>query len=160
MEPITALKGGKFLVFLAAFFAPLKVFMFAVGALVMIDFIFGIIAAKKQKQPIESKKMSKTIIKLLVYQMLIITAHICETYLIDFVPFVQVTLGFLAVVEFYSIGENFSKITGMKFLSYIKGIIMGKLKERLPDAGDITKIEKENAIGSSGDFDADNKSEK
>lgn len=117
--------------------------MCAVGALVVIDFIFGIIAAKKQGEKIESKKMSRTLVKMLIYQLLIITAHICEKYLVDFIPFVQITLGFLAVVEFYSIGESFSKITGMNFISYIKNIVMGKLKEKLPDAGDIDSIKKE-----------------
>lgn len=120
-------------IFLAAFIAPIKNSMIAVSALIAIDFIFGLIAAYKTGQKIESKKMSRTAVKLFVYQVLLISAHLCEKYLLEFIPFVQITLGFFALVEFVSIGESFSKITGQNFIAYAKNIIMSKFKEKLPD---------------------------
>ena len=122
------------LVFLSAFIAPIKDAMVAVSALIAIDFVFGLIAAWKTKEAITSKKMSRTAIKLFVYQFLLISAHLCEQYLLNWIPFVQITLGFFALVEFISIGESFSKITGENFLTYVKKILMEKFKEKLPNA--------------------------
>ena len=122
------------LVFLSAFIAPIKDAMIAVSALIAIDFVFGLIAAWKTKEAITSKKMSRTAIKLFVYQFLLISAHLCEQYLLTWIPFVQITLGFFALVEFLSIGESFSKITGKNFLSYVKGMLMEKFKEKFPTA--------------------------
>ena len=121
------------LVFLSTFIAPIKDAMVAVSVLIAIDFVFGIIAAWKTKECITSKKMSRTAIKLFVYQFLLISAHLCEQYLLNWIPFVQITLGFFALVEFLSIGESFSKITGQNFLTYVKGILMSKFKEKMPD---------------------------
>jgi phage-related holin len=121
------------LVFISAFLAPIKDAMIAVSVLIAIDFVFGIIAACKVKEAITSKKMSRTAIKLFVYQFLLISAHLCEQYLLSWIPFVQITLGFFALVEFLSIGESFSKITGQNFLTYVKGILMSKFKEKMPD---------------------------
>jgi len=121
------------LVFLSTFIAPIKDAMIAVSVLIAIDFVFGIISAWKTKEAITSKKMSRTAIKLFVYQFLLISAHLCEQYLLNWIPFVQITLGFFALVEFLSIGESFSKITGQNFLTYVKGILMTKFKERMPD---------------------------
>jgi hypothetical protein len=78
--------------------------------------------------------MSRTAIKLFVYEFLLISALVCEKYLLSWIPFVQITLGFFACVEFLSIGESFSKITGKNFLSYVKGMLMSKFKEKLPEA--------------------------
>lgn len=127
------LQSSGLIVFLLAFIAPIKNAMIAVSVLIAIDFVFGIIAAIKSKEKIESKKMSRTAVKLFVYQVLLISAHLCEKYLLEWIPFVQVTLGFFALVEFISIGESFSKITGQNFIAYAKNIIMSKFKEKMPD---------------------------
>jgi phage-related holin len=133
---LSNLKANSAVIFLTAFFAPIKASMIAVGVIITLDFIFGIMAAKKRKEKIESKKMSRTLVKMLVYQMLIISAHLCEHYLVDFIPFTQITLGFIAIIEFYSIGEAFTTITGQNFISYAKNIIMAKLKDRFPEVND------------------------
>jgi phage-related holin len=121
---------------LAAFFAPIKSAMLAVGVIIMLDFVFGILAARKKREKIESKKMARTAVKMLVYQMLVVSAHLCEHYLVDFIPFTQITLGFVAIIEFYSIGESFTTITGENFISYAKSIIMSKLKDKFPEVND------------------------
>lgn len=130
---LSNIQSSGLIVFLLAFIAPIKNSMIAVSVLIAIDFIFGIIAAYKTGQKIESKKMSRTAVKLFVYQFLLIAAHLCEKYLLEWIPFVQITLGFFALVEFVSIGESFSKITGQNFIAYAKNIIMSKFKEKLPD---------------------------
>jgi phage-related holin len=143
---LSNLKSSSAFIFLAAFFAPIKASMIAVGVIITLDFIFGLMAAKKRKEKIESKKMSRTLVKMLVYQLLVISAHLCEHYLVDFIPFTQITLGFIAIIEFYSIGEAFTTITGENFISYAKSIIMAKLKDKFPEVNDDFKNNDESNI--------------
>lgn len=116
---------------MAAFFAPIWTSMVAVGALIGLDTVTGILGARKQGERITSKRMSSVIYKMLAYQMIIISAHLCETYLFDQVPFMSITLGFLAITEFYSVAENFQKITGKDFLKYIREYLEDKFKKTI-----------------------------
>ena len=119
---------------LSTFLAPIASVMIAVGVLIMIDFIMGIIAARKTGDKINSKKMSNTLIKMLVYQLLIITSHLIELYLVPWLPILKITLSFIGIIEFLSIGENFTKITKKNFVKYIKDFIQSKLKSNdIPD---------------------------
>lgn len=124
---------------LSAFFITIKVYMIAIGALIILDFILGVIAAMKRKEKINSKRMSDTIIKLLVYQLLIISAQLVQLYFVpEWLPLLGMTLSFLGIVEFFSIGENFSSITQKNFIKFIKDYIKGKLKsENLPKIEDM-----------------------
>lgn len=120
----------KYLFFLlAAFLAPVTNALIAIGVLICIDFILALISTKKTGEKITSRKMSQSIIKLLVYYLLIISAFITETYLMPFAPVVKLTLGFLGMVEFLSIGESFTKITGLPFIKFIKDKLMNSLKK-------------------------------
>lgn len=108
--------------FIGLFFAlitPIKDVMFVVGVLVVVDTLFGLAAAKKLKINIESRKLGRVITKLLAYQLLIISAVLVNN-IAENIPFVKITAGFIGVVEFLSIGENFTKLTGLKFISYLK----------------------------------------
>jgi len=107
--------------------------MIAVGILVIIDFITGLIAAKKQKVAITSKKMGATITKMLVYQLIIITSQLCEIYLVPQIPFIKITLAFLAVTEFTSIAENFQKTTGKDLMSKIRAYLDKKFRGLIKD---------------------------
>jgi phage-related holin len=121
----------KVVVLSAAFFAPIMTAMIAVGVLVTIDTITGVIGAKRIGEKIESKKFGRVVTKSLVYQLLIISSHIIECYLFDMIPIVKITLGFLAMTEFLSIGENFYKCTGKNFVSYIKEYLDVKFRGML-----------------------------
>lgn len=117
--------------FLTTFLSPIKEVMLIVGVLILIDLIMGIISSIKEKVKITSRKLSKTIIKLLIYELLIITGFITETYLLKSMPLLSITLGFIGVIEFISIGENFTKITGQPFIKFLKEQIFkfNKIKE-------------------------------
>ncbi|MFM7088509.1 MAG: phage holin family protein [Candidatus Paceibacterota bacterium] len=112
-----------------AVLAPLQSAMITVGVLIFIDLVLGLIAAKKQQIKIESRKLKFTAVKMLVYQLLIISAFIAEKYLIDWLPLNKITMAFIAVVEFTSIGENFQKITGLPFYQFIKDWLNQKLNK-------------------------------
>ncbi len=103
--------------------------MLAVGVLISIDLIFGLIAAKKNKEKITSKKLSQTIIKMFVYQLLIISSYITQTYLMPFFPLLKITIAFIGMTEFLSLSESFQKITGLEFIKFIKDKMMSSFKK-------------------------------
>ena len=114
--------------FLTAYLSPINEALWAVGILIVIDTIFGMLAARKSGNKIESRKLGRILTKTLAYNLLIISAYISQTHLSPSIPFVKITLGFIAVTEFLSIGENFSTITGKSFIKYIKGYLSDKLE--------------------------------
>lgn len=111
-----------------AILAPIQDSMVAVGVLITLDFIFGIIAAKKKGDSISSRRMADSIIKMLVYQLLIISAFVAQEYLAPWLPLTKTTLSFIGMVELYSIGESFTIITGLPFLKYLKNVIKNNMK--------------------------------
>lgn len=110
------------------FLAPILPACFATGILIIIDFITALIAARQNGEKINSKKMKMSIVKLAVYNSLIFSAFLCETFLFPIVPFVKISLAFLAMTEFLSISENFEKATGKSLIKYIKTFLDDKLK--------------------------------
>lgn len=113
-------KAHYFVVFVVSYCAPIGEAMFAVGALILIDTITGIWGSLKAGGKFSSTRLGETITKLLIYNVLLISAHIIETTLVNYIPFIQITLSFLAITEFISIGENFTRITGLRFVQYLK----------------------------------------
>lgn len=124
---------------LGVFFMPIYPAMVAVGLLIVLDTITGVIAAKKNGESIISKKFGMSVTKSLLYQLLIISAHLCETFLFTQIPFVKLSLAFLSITEFTSIAENFQKATGKKFLSFIKNYLDTKLRGLLDKDKDSTE---------------------
>jgi len=112
---------------------PIEGALIAIGVLIGIDFTFGLIAAAKSKVKITSKKMSQSIIKMFVYQLLIIASFITMTYLIPWFPLVKITIAFIGMTEFLSIGESFQRITGLEFVKYIKDYLMRHIKKYSDD---------------------------
>jgi phage-related holin len=121
--PVKTMITTKLLVlvsFILAYLAPIGADLLGIGVLISIDLILGLVAARKLKVKISSKKLSQTIVKSLTYMLLIIAAFVINKTLVEWLPMVQVTLAFLAITEFTSIAENFQKITGLPFVKYIK----------------------------------------
>ena len=110
---------------LIAFFTPIIPALIVAGILITIDTITGIAAAKKNKEKIKSRTLSRVLGKMLAYYLLIIAAHLTEIYLFPELPFLRITLAYIGVVEFFSISENFSKITGKNFIKYVKDQVNG-----------------------------------
>jgi len=103
----------KSFAWVGVFLAPVKPLMIAIGALIVIDLILGVWAALKSKEKITSRGLSRTIAKVIAYQLAIISSHIMETYFAQGVPIVKIVSGLIAVTEFKSILENVNKMTGV-----------------------------------------------
>ncbi len=110
-----------------AILAPIQASILAVGFLIMADLITGIAAAYKKGESIKSERLKNTAVKMLVYNLLLMSSFIAETYLTPWIPFTNITLSFLAIVEVKSLGENFHNITGINFIIYLKSYLNNKL---------------------------------
>lgn len=94
------------------FISPTFKFIMAIGFFVIVDFITGLIAAKKIQEPITSKKMRPTIGKFVAYGLGIIVAYIIEILFFPDFPSLKLIAGLMAWIELKSMNENFEKITG------------------------------------------------
>ncbi len=123
------------IIMLFAILAPIQTTMFAIAFLLIADFITGICASLKTKEAITSKKMSHTVIKLILYNFAIVVSMIVEYYLVPEIPFIRIAAGFIALTEINSFYENINKITGLDIWKAVKAWIQTK-KE---DVKDISK---------------------
>ena len=96
-----------------AVFAPVKAILIVTGVLIMADLISGIMAAKKRGESISSAGLRRTITKIFVYNMAVVTGFLVEKYMItDIFPVSKLIAGIISVVELKSILENLNTING------------------------------------------------
>lgn len=127
-------KFGSYLfaviVTIISFLAPVHAILASVFVLILADLFTGIWAAKKKKEKISSKNLKKTIVKLFVYECVIVMGFICQTYLVTILPLVSMTASVIGLVEFVSFLENVSTITDISFDTVIKRLRDGTSKDR------------------------------
>ncbi len=100
------------LVTLAAL-APIHMVMLTVGFLILADLFTGIWAAKKRKESVSSAALRRTVSKIVIYQLAVISGFMLETYILDNVlPVAKIVAGVIGMVEFKSILENSNSIVG------------------------------------------------
>ncbi len=110
----------KGLIVLCSILAPIKPMLIACGALVVADMVTGMFAASKRKEKIRSAEMRRSLTKMVVYQIAIISAFILEKYMLDgLVPVSKVVSGVIGMVEFKSVLENASTIAGKDILKLV-----------------------------------------
>ncbi|MCX7727825.1 MAG: phage holin family protein, partial [Chitinispirillaceae bacterium] len=108
--------------------APIKGILITTSLLIFADTITGILAAYKRNEEINSTGFKKTIIKLFLYNLVIVLAFLIEKFIFDeFIPFVKIGAMVIALTEFKSVLENFEDITGIK-MTQIKQLIEQKAK--------------------------------
>jgi len=106
-------------VLILAFLAPIAIFIHSIIFLTIVDLITAIIRDKKIKRyegisgrVIESRKLRKTVTKIIMYILFIISSYILMIVTFNstfFIP--NIVFGLLSMVEVVSIGENMSFIT-------------------------------------------------
>ena len=111
------------IVVFSTFFAPIATVMVAILVLMLIDFIVGVIASRRRGEKFSSKRLGDSFIKLLLYLIGIIAAHLTTLYFIP-IPFVNIVAGLIGATEIVSIFENISNVTGTNFIKYIKDAIV------------------------------------
>jgi len=125
--------GMKFIIVILTLLTPISTEMIAVGVLIIIDLLFGITASIYNGIKFESKKLKFSAVKMLIYNLLIISSFVAETYMAEDIPFIKVCLAFLATIEITSIGESFQKITGLSFIKFLKNFINQQLNKTSKD---------------------------
>jgi hypothetical protein len=102
------------LTMIAAYFSPIYVVGLCILGFVFVDFITGIVAARKRKEKISSHTMKNSVIKLLCYYATLILAFVLQKEIITFDWFtaVKFTGALICIAEFKSILENMFCITG------------------------------------------------
>jgi len=122
----------KGLTWIGVFIAPVKPLMVAIGTLIIIDLVLGVWAAVKKKEKITSRGLSRTITKLVTYQLAIISSLIMESYFAAGIPIVKIISGLIAITEFKSILENTTRLTGINFWEIMmKRIIRSVPKKKI-----------------------------
>ncbi len=113
-------------IWMSAMLSPILPMIWAMQFLIFTDFVTGIYAAWKNKEPIQSAKMGRTATKFLFYTLLLISGFVFETYFVPEVPFARVAGGYIAMTEIRSIYENANKIFGINIWEQVKHMINKK----------------------------------
>lgn len=110
----------SFLIPILAIFAPIQPIIVTVFILILVDLIFGVIAAMKRKEEITSAGFRRTVTKIFVYELLVLIGFLCQKYLLmDSIPIVNILAGLIGIVEFKSLLENANTILGQNVFSYL-----------------------------------------
>lgn len=121
----------KLLLAIVAALAPIQAIIISVGLLIMADMITGILAARKRGEKISSAAMRRTVSKMLIYELAVVSGFLLEHYIMGgLVPISKVVASVIGMVEFKSMLENINKITGLDLMSEILKKIGSKNDEK------------------------------
>jgi phage-related holin len=99
--------------YLTFFFAPIALILFTTGSLVCADLMTGVFAARKRGEQIQSRKMARSVSKIIFYFIAIILSRLMEVVFFPQIPIANITAGYIALIEFKSNIENIGTITGI-----------------------------------------------
>lgn len=108
---------------LISFFSPTGIWLGLIGFMVISDMFTGVIAASKQNIKIQSKRLSNTIYKTLIYFTSILLSFLIE-YVFDLdIPIMKIVGAIIASVELKSIDENLKIILGVSIFDFLIKIL-------------------------------------
>jgi phage-related holin len=94
------------------FFAPIHTLIAVVFALLIIDLLTGIAAARKRGERISSAGLRRTMSKILIYETAIVVGFLLQHLLGNLFPVANIVAAGFAVVEGTSLFENLNTISG------------------------------------------------
>lgn len=105
---------------IAALFAPIQATLIVAMSLVVVDLITGILAAHKRKEPITSSGIKRTVGKIVLYELAICLAFVCQQYLTgDLFPASKLVTAIVGMTELKSVLENIDTIAGTSMFKTI-----------------------------------------
>lgn len=121
---------------LIGFFAPAGPLLISVGFLIFADFVTGIWAAYKKGEIItKSSGWRRTVTKMAVYNVAILSGFLLETYMLhELIPISKIVASVIGLVELKSILENSNVILGQDLFKTViskLGSDNDKLKEQI-----------------------------
>ncbi len=94
--------------------APIKAALSASLVLIFLDYLTGMWAAHKRGEAITSAGMRRTVSKICIYQLVLISSFLVEIYMIDkILPMSKLSATAIGLVEIKSILENSNSILGV-----------------------------------------------
>lgn len=113
---------------LVSVFAPTKVVLSVVLVLALVDLLVGLLAAKKQGDPITSTGLKRTVVKLFVYELATLMAFLVGEYLVPLeLPIMKMVTGLIGMTELKSILENLDIIAGGSFFRSVVNQLQTRL---------------------------------
>lgn len=138
----------SFVMVIIAFFSPIKALLLLVGLFIAGDSVFGMIRAKKVGEPLTSRRFSKVVSKMVLYQIAILSFFALDKLILGDLISIFFTIPFqflvtkvvalmLVTIELQSIRENIKVAYGVDIWEKAKGFIQRgqELKKGLEDAG-------------------------
>jgi hypothetical protein len=114
-----------------AVLAPIKAILITVGILIFADLLTGMWAAVKRKEPISSAAMRRTVSKMLVYHLCIISGFLVETFLLaEIIPVTKLIAGVIGLIELKSLLENANIILGKDLFKEVLARLGSKNDQR------------------------------
>lgn len=131
MKNIWAFFGSLF-ASLVGVLAPILAIIYSLTFIIFLDFIFGIFKSYKLKQEITSRKMSQSISKLFLYNLVIIGLFVIDKHILSTgIGLEKVGASLIILVEIRSIDEHFTKLFGYS--------LWDKISEQFKRGKSITK---------------------
>jgi len=140
LQQLTAIHGWKAIVsavisFLGIHLMPVAPFLAVGTILVICDWVTGVTAATIKKEQITSRKLGKTVRKIVFYSMAIVLVMIVEKTYLKTDYLVYLVSAYISMVELYSNLENIGTITGIDILRVVKGYLKLKFIKKNKNAG-------------------------
>ena len=117
---------GTVLGFLTSFVMPVAPFIMLCIFLIFADLYSGIRVARKNNVKLTSRGFYRTVEKIGLYLLVILTSHGIETVFKLPLPVTYITSIAICLTEFKSLIENTSKLTGVDFTDRIKELFKNK----------------------------------
>jgi len=113
---------------------PIKPISLTLVGLIVADFLFGIYRAKKKGEQITSRKMSRSIAKVLFYNIVILLLYYTNIYIFETgLPLEKLGAGLICLVELRSIDESWQIIFGYSLWDKVSASIeRGTNRAKIP----------------------------
>ena len=109
--------GKHIMIALWALFAPIRTTLAVVFLLIFIDFVSGVIAAKRRGEALTSTGVKRTVLKIFIFEIALMLGFIAEKYIPGSLPFTNLIGGFISLTEMTSIVENMNELSGNAILA-------------------------------------------
>lgn len=115
---------------LLLYLSPVKHFVHLVSALIVIDFFMGIFSSVKIGNPITARRMVKTVYKLILYSVAIISTYLVQMIAgEDGTGLVRICALVIGATELKSIYDHISKIIGGDLFSQLWQVVKTRLDQ-------------------------------
>lgn len=108
---------------MVGFFSPTGKWVAFIGFLIVCDTITGVIAARKRKESVSSRKLARTIAKFISYGIALLISFYLQVLFFPEIPSLVAMTALIATIELKSIDENYKIIFGKSFFTHVINLL-------------------------------------